>query len=99
MKSRLLPGAEADLRWFLHYYGKVFPQGRAGAVMRYKNARTLLEQHPQAGQLQQNGKSRVFVIPKTHFTLEYVIYKDFIGILRIHDQRRNPARLFDDDLQ
>jgi plasmid stabilization system protein ParE len=68
-------------------------------MRRFRNVRRLIEIHPMAGHLPEDGRSREFAIPSTPFTLRYVVGSDFVGILRILDQRRGPSRLFDDDLR
>jgi hypothetical protein len=99
VKTKILPTAQQDARWFRMYYSDIFPQGRRKAERQLNQARMMIERHPLAGVLKANGKTQTLVIGRTPFSLEYAIFPDFIGILRIRDQRSDPSRLSDDDLQ
>lgn len=96
MKIIFQASADDDVKWFIRYYSKRFPEGRRQA--RFQMARTFenLSNNPQIGHPVEGTTQREYSIPRTPFTLIYQIENNQVEILRVWDGRANPARLTDE---
>jgi plasmid stabilization system protein ParE len=93
MRLAYLDSAKPDLAWFQVYYSSIFPEGAAQATARYVNTIDILVRNPYIGRpIGQDGLRRL-PIPKTPFSVFYRIVEDFIEIVRVWDQRRDPEKL------
>jgi tryptophan synthase alpha chain len=88
-----LDSTKPDLAWFRTYYGSVFPEGAQQAASRYIKAIDILEHNPYIGHPIGQDGLRKLIIAKTPFVVFYRITKDHIEIVRIWDQRADPANL------
>lgn len=89
MQIELSAKVRDDFLWFTRYYAEILPEGRNGAVQRYRHALILLSENPRIGSPEPNRTAtRRWIIARTPFTLIYRVDTNRIVILRIHDQRR-----------
>lgn len=93
MKVVFQPSSSADVKWFSRYYRKVFPEGAGKATAALRHVVELLAQNPHIGHPVPDTDIRQFPVPRTSFSLFYRIAADRIDILRLWDQRRDPATL------
>jgi len=91
MKIVFLRSSEPDLSWFGHYYRSVFPEGRRNAQREMSATLQKLSVHPEIGPKEADAQSRRLVILRTPFALIYRVTQDRIEILRVRDDRANPA--------
>jgi plasmid stabilization system protein ParE len=98
MKIFLQQSADDDVRWFMRYYRKRFPEGRRNARLQMARAFENLAENPQMGHPIEGTTQREFSVPRTPFRLIYQIENNRIEILRVWDGRANPARLTDEGL-
>ena len=93
MKIVILRSAEADLRWYHHYYESIFPEGRSNGRARFVAATRVLLQNPFAGQPAEVAPCRKFAITGTPFHFLYRVAGKQIQVLQIKDGRSKPDRL------
>ena len=91
MKIVFLRSSEPDLRWFRQYYRRVFAEGARNAHREMSSALQKLSVHPKIGPMTDDEDMRRLVILHTPFALIYRIGQDRIEILRVRDDRANPA--------
>lgn len=88
MKIVFLAEAKGDLRWFKHYYMRVFPEGRRIADQRFKALLQLLKSNPMVGEeVESFPGTREFPIRSTPFSVIYRVRPNQIEVLRVFDQR------------
>lgn len=95
MRLRFLEQARRDLTWFRRYYAANFPEGDNGAKRSYNATKTLLKEHPFAGEVQENTDLREIRVLRTPFSFVYRVKEDEIQILRIWDGRRDRPENWD----
>ena len=93
MKLIYLDSTKPDLAWYRAYYGSVFPEGAQQAAARYIRAIDNLQGNPYIGHPIGQDGLRKLTIPKTPFAVFYRVTRDHIEIVRIWDQRADPATL------
>jgi len=83
-----LSSSEAGLRWFRRYYDQVFPAGKPNGLEMFREARTLLVDHPFAGHPYEDYEDiRELSIRRTPFTIVYKIADETIRVIDIRDAR------------
>jgi len=88
MKIIILAEAKADLRWFKHYYTRVFPEGRKNADQQYHSFLRLLKTTPTIGEaVEDMADVREYPIRNIPFSVIYRVRSEHIELLRIFDQR------------
>jgi plasmid stabilization system protein ParE len=93
MKLIYLDSTMPDLAWYRTYYGSVFPEGAGQAAARYVKTIDNLTNNPYIGQpIGQDGLHKL-AIPRTPFSVFYRVTASYIEIVRIWDQRADPAKL------
>jgi len=93
MKVVFQPSSEPDVRWFSRYYRTAFPEGSGKARSALERAVETLAGNPHIGHPVSDSDIRQFSVQRTPFTLFYRIVLDRVEVLRLWDQRRNPAKL------
>lgn len=86
-----LGSALPDIVWMRHYYSVIFPQGRRRALAQIEVVEQLILANPGIGKA--FGNAREFPIMRTPFSMIYRHKSGVIEIVRIWDQRRDPADL------
>jgi hypothetical protein len=84
--------SKPGLEWFLQYYGKVFPEGNANALVRFDAMERLLEANPHVGQKISDGSTRILPITRTPFGIVYRVRGNYVRVLKIIDYRSNESR-------
>jgi plasmid stabilization system protein ParE len=87
MKIVILHSALDDLKWYRHYYDRVFREGRRNGRLRYVAATRLLLDNPFAGTSYRNAETRKFSITGTPFHFIYRVSGNQIQIVQIRDAR------------
>ena len=90
-KIAYLRSAAGDLDWFLRYYTEIFRAGRANAFLRLAGVERTLAEHPLIGKPTHREGVREFHISRTPFSVIYEPTETRINVLRIWDNRRDPA--------
>jgi plasmid stabilization system protein ParE len=93
MKLTYLDSTKPDLAWLRTYYGSIFPEGAAKAAARYLKTIDILQRSPYIGRPIGQDGLRKLSIPGTPFSIFYQIVEDRIEIVRVWDQRSDPAKL------
>lgn len=94
MKVIYLRTALSDLAWFRVYYERIFPEGEKRALLQRRAVERLLRENPFAGHVVQEATAtRAFPISRTPFILIYRAKDDRVEVLRLWDNRRDPAEL------
>lgn len=92
MRFVYLEGALPGLLWFRRYYQSVFPEGGRNGRAQFTAMKATLIANPKAGHpVGRNGQARMFVIPRTPFSVIYRVRDDRIEVLAIHDHRSGPT--------
>ena len=87
MQITFLASAKPDLRWFKHYYMRVFPAGRTKADKQYRAILILLRDQPRIGHSAEKFPDALeYAIPGIPFTVLYRINCDTVEIMRLYDQ-------------
>lgn len=85
---RFDPEAGPGLDWFRQYYRDAFPEGAASPADRLEAILNLLADQPGMGvPYPDRPNLRLFVIPKTPFSLAYLTKDDAIVVVDLIDQR------------
>ncbi|MGL4490223.1 MAG: type II toxin-antitoxin system RelE/ParE family toxin [Rhizobiaceae bacterium] len=87
MKIVILRSAEEDLRWYRHYYERVFQEGRKNGSLRYVAATRVLLKNPLAGRPYRDDETRKFSITGTPFHFIYRVTGNQIQVIQIRDGR------------
>jgi plasmid stabilization system protein ParE len=93
MRLVYLASANDDLAWFQEYYGSVFQAGSERATRRYVRAVATLCEHPYIGRPVGETGLRAYSIPRLPFAIIYRVTRDHIEVVRVWDQRADPAKL------
>lgn len=93
MKVVFLPSSDEDVRWFMRYYRRVFPEGRRNARLQMAKTLEILSRNPGIGRSVVEINGRALRIARTPYTLVYQVTETRIEILRVWDGRANPERL------
>ena len=93
MRLIYLASANDDLAWFQEYYGSIFHAGSAHATGQYVRAVATLSDHPYIGRPVGETGLRSYSIPRLPFALIYRVTKDHMEVIRVWDQRADPAKL------
>ena len=93
MRLIYLASANDDLAWFQEYYGSIFHTGSEHATRQYVKAVATLSDHPYIGRSAGESGLRSYSIPRLPFAIIYRVTKDHIEVVRIWDQRADPAKL------
>jgi len=88
-----LESTRPDLEWFRSYYGTVFPEGSIKASAAFVAAIDRLMANPYIGQPMMREGFRRLLISKTPFSVIYKVSATRIDVVRILDQRADPAKL------
>lgn len=82
-----------DLDWFRSYYGSIFPEGSIKASAAFVAAVDRLMANPYIGRPMLREGFRKLLISKTPFSIVYQVSATRIDVVRIWDERANPAKL------
>jgi tryptophan synthase alpha chain len=93
MRLVYLASANDDLAWFQEYYGCIFHTGSEHATRQYVKAVATLSNHPYIGRSVGETGLRSYSIPRLPFAIIYRVTKDHIEVVRVWDQRADPAKL------
>lgn len=93
MRLVYLASANDDLAWFQEYYSGIFHAGSEHATKQYVRAVTTLSDHPYIGKPVDETGLRSYSIPRLPFAIIYRVTQDHIEIVRVWDQRADPAKL------
>ena len=93
MKLVYLASANDDLAWVQEYYGTVFRAGAEHATTQYLRAIATLSQYPHIGKSVDETGLRSYSIPRLPFAIIYRVTEEHVEIVRVWDQRSDPARL------
>ena len=93
MKVIILPSAESGLRWYQHYYAKVFPEGKRHAKARFSATLRVLESNPRSGVVMSDLPVRKISIIGTPFQFIYRVGNEHVEILKLWDGRGNPDEM------
>lgn len=96
MRLIYLASAKPDLAWYRLYYRSIFPEGAKRASAQYLRAIVNLENNPNIGRPVGESDLRKYSIPRLPFAIVYRVTEEYIEVVRIWDQRSDPAKL---DLQ
>ncbi|MEM7488550.1 MAG: type II toxin-antitoxin system RelE/ParE family toxin [Pseudomonadota bacterium] len=90
---RFDPEAADGIAWFRRYYRDTFPEGASSAADRLQAILSLLVDQPEMGAPYPDRPNvRLFVIPKTPFSLAYLVTDDAIVVIDLLDQRSRRAK-------
>jgi tryptophan synthase alpha chain len=93
MRLVYLASANDDLAWFQEYYGRIFHAGSERATRQYVTAADTLCDHPFMGRQVDETGLRSYSIPRLPFAIIYRVTTDYIEVVRVWDQRADPAKL------
>jgi tryptophan synthase alpha chain len=93
MKLIFLASTNDDLAWFQEYYGGIFQAGADRATTRFAKAIANLSKYPYIGSSLGQDDLRIYNVPRIPFAIVYRVTDDHIEIVRIWDQRSDPAKL------
>lgn len=93
MKLIFLASTRDDLAWFEEYYRDVFRAGADRATRQFSKATKTLSDHPYLGRPLKNDRLRSYSVPRIPFTIVYRVTDEQIEIVRVWDQRGDPAKL------
>jgi tryptophan synthase alpha chain len=93
MRLIYLASANDDLAWFQEYYGSIFQAGSELATRQYIKAVATLCDHPYIGRPVGVSGIRSYSIPRLPFAIIYRVTEEHIEVVRVWDQRSDPARL------
>ena len=91
MELVYLPSTIADLNWFRAYYTQVFPDGLRRAQQQFFTMEHLLRDNPHLGHKTEFANVRELQIARTPFCVIYRLTPRRIEVLRIWDNRADPA--------
>ena len=95
MRLVYLPSCRGGLRWWRHYYERIFPEGAANARDRMLATEHLLLDNPYIGRPTHRPEVRRLAIPRTPFFLVYRVTAERIEIIRVLDSRSYDSMFLD----
>ena len=87
MRLVFLPGTKPGLRWFAKYYTVIFTEGKKNADRQFLAMKKLLVSSPEIGRPAGIRNCRIYMIPKTPFSVIYRVTGDRVEVLGVYDQR------------
>ena len=87
MKLVFLPSTKTGLRWFHRYYTAVFREGKSNADRHFLAMKKTLASSPEIGRPVGVKNYRIYMIPRTPFSVIYRIAGDRVEIVGVLDQR------------
>lgn len=87
MKLVFLPGTKPGLRWFKRYYSVVFREGKENADRHFLAMKKSLVSSPEIGRPVGIRNYRIYMFPKTPFSVIYRIVGDRVEVVGGQDQR------------